>query len=86
MTGRYRKKPVEVEAMQYTVESCRAIHEWLGLEHAAHDYECDRGIFIDTLEGQMEASLGDWIIKGVAGEFYPCKPAIFEATYELVQP
>lgn len=42
------------------------------------------GIHIDTLEGVMNASDGDWVIKGVAGEFYPCKPDIFEATYERV--
>ena len=40
---------------------------------------------INTLEGRMTAQVGDWIIKGVAGEFYPCKPDIFEATYEAVE-
>lgn len=79
---RFRKRPVVIEAIQYTVESCKELHEWLGLEHDDTDVLCDRGIFIDTKEGQMEASLGDWIIKGVKGEFYPCKPDIFAATYD----
>jgi len=80
----YRKRPIVIEAMQYTADSCRSLHAWIGLEHADHDEDCDQGIFIDTLEGLMEASLGDWIIRGVKGEFYPCKPDIFEATYEPV--
>lgn len=78
----FRKKPVEIQAMEYTRETCRAIHDWMGLEHADHDLDCDAGIFIDTLEGQMRASLGDFIIKGVQGEFYACKPDIFDQTYE----
>lgn len=81
----FRKKPVVVKAMLYTVETCKAIHDWLGLEHADHDLDCDQGIFIDTMEGQMNASLGDYIIQGVQGEFYPCKPDIFEKTYEQVE-
>lgn len=81
---KYRKKPVVIEAIQYTVESCRQIHEWMGLDHEPHDLNCDSGIFIDTLEGQMEAQIGDWIIRGVKGEFYPCKPDVFEETYEPV--
>lgn len=80
----FRKKPVQILAMRYTVESCKALHDWMGLEHEDHDLDCEEGIFIDTLEGQMNASLGDWIIKGVEGEFYPCKPEIFAKTYEQV--
>jgi hypothetical protein len=45
----------------------------------------DGAMFIFTLEGMMRVSTGDWVIKGVAGEFYPCKPEIFEATYDLVE-
>lgn len=82
---RFRKKPVEIEAVQYTVESCREIHDWIGMEHEPGDESCRAGIFIDTLEGLMTADLGDWIIRGVKGEFYPCKPDIFEATYEPVE-
>jgi hypothetical protein len=80
---RFRKKPVVIEAMQYTAESCRRICEWAGLEHGAYNESC--GVFpliIPTLEGPHNANPGDWIIKGVKGEFYPCKPDIFEATYE----
>lgn len=83
--GRYRKKPVVIEAMRYTgsVENCHAVHAFLGYEHVAEDDDiCDTGISIETLEGEMTASPGDWIIKGVQGEFYPCKPDIFAATYE----
>ena len=73
---RYRKKPVVVEAVQLTEENFNEAEEW-----------CDGcpvtdGVLIFTLEGDMRASIGDYIIKGVKGEFYPCKPDIFEATYE----
>lgn len=88
--SRYRKKPVVIEAMHYdgTRPSIEAIYRW------ANDYrQADedpwipddvQDVLIDTLEGHMRADPGDWIIKGVQGEFYPCKPDIFEATYELV--
>lgn len=82
---KYRKKPVVIEALQYTVENCFRLHEWMGLDHEPHDLDCGNGIFIDTLEGQMEASIGDWIIRGVAGEFYPVKDSIFRETYEEVE-
>lgn len=45
-------------------------------------YQTDREIFIETLEGTMKADVGDWIIKGVKGEYYPCKPDVFNMTYE----
>ena len=48
-------------------------------------YQTDKDVYIDTLEGVMHASPGDWIITGVNGEKYPCKPDIFEKTYELVE-
>ena len=82
--NRFRKKPVVIEAMHYTPENCRANHDWMGYEHESHDGDCDLGIYIDTLEGQMCAVVGDWIIRGVQGEFYPCKPDIFAVTYEPV--
>lgn len=47
-------------------------------------YQTDKEVFIDTLEGTMKADKGDWIIKGVKGELYPCKPDVFEMTYEKV--
>jgi len=77
----FRKKPVVIEAMQYTAENVEALCEWLPFQLYM---TADDGLKIPTLEGEMTGSLGDWIIKGVQGEFYPCKPDIFEATYEPV--
>jgi hypothetical protein len=78
---RFRKKPVEVEAMQFVEYSGEKIATWCGGMFADHftDGPC---VSIRTLEGVMRAVPGDWIIKGVKGEFYPCKPDIFDATYE----
>jgi len=76
----FRKKPVVIEAIQWngkltTVEHLHAeFSQVLG----------DDGLSIHTLEGVMRADVGDWIIKGVKGEVYPCKPDIFAATYEPV--
>ena len=98
--ARYRKKPVEVEAAQWdgTAEEATRIIEWILAAGATARYVCstpDRcaqhngdtphSIAIDTLEGTMRADLGDWVIKGVKGEFYPVKPDIFAATYEPVE-
>ncbi len=83
---KYRKKPVVIEAMQTdgTVETADKIREWCGL--ADHWIGGGKGVafVIPTLEGSMYADPGDWIIRGVKGELYPCKPDIFEATYEPV--
>lgn len=76
---KFRKKPVTVEAIQWTGYNIEEIGEFLAGVHwatAGHD------AVIPTREGDMAASPNDWIIKGVAGEFYPCKPDIFGATYE----
>jgi len=78
---KFRKKPVEIEAERYVHGNQALVHF---LEGCAGWHMTDKGICIPTLEGEMTASLGDWIIKGVKGEFYPCKPDIFEATYEPV--
>ena len=88
----YRKKPVVIEAKQITEEACWAYWErgqlFFDRFGFSGDYHPgDRKIYkaytsIETLEGTMRAELGDWIIKGVKGEYYPCKPDIFEATYE----
>ena len=85
---KYRKKPVVIEAMEYTRKTRKAVIAWCGAGHSAIDddgaeYETE-ALRIHTAEGTMHASLGDWIIKGIKGEFYPCKPDIFAATYELV--
>lgn len=90
MIRKFRKKPVVIEAWQFTVidaNNPKAIESWCGgkvrLPWMSLDPEY-RIIHIPTLEGHMEARVGDWIIKGVKGEFYPCKPDIFEMTYEDV--
>jgi hypothetical protein len=93
---RYRKKPVVVEAMQWdgTRASKEHIEEvFYNLEtnsvelpmHGKWDGKTYLSWTIYTLEGLVDASPGDWIITGVKGEHYPCKPDIFEATYERVE-
>ena len=79
--AKFRKKPVVIEAMQWNGSNSQEIAKFFG--EAVYGEWIDT-IPIVTLEGTMEASLGDWIIKGVNGEFYPCKPSIFEKTYESV--
>lgn len=75
---KYRKKPVVIEAVQLTINN---IDEVLSFCDKVKSHPLT-GVVIETLEGDMTASLGDYIIKGVKGEFYPCKPDIFELTYE----
>jgi hypothetical protein len=82
----YRKKPIEIQAMQLTRENGPAVWEWAD---AKPYYEPDgtlSGLSIYTLEGRMKADFGDWVIRGLAGEFYPCKPDIFAASYEPAAP
>lgn len=85
---KYRKKPVIMEAIQFEDNSDRIIeiHEFMGGDTIRVNYEDKDNPYlkIETLEGIMKASVGDYIIKGVNGEFYPCKPDIFEKTYERV--
>lgn len=80
----YRKRPVVVEAREYVTSQGALLASWCGgvLSEMVHG-ELDN-IAIPTLEGVMYALPGDWIIKGVKGEFYPCKSDIFKATYEPV--
>ena len=86
---KYRKKPVVIEAIQFvdTTERIGEIQEFMGGITIRVDYADKNNpiIKIETLEGVMDASVGDYIIKGVHGEFYPCKPDIFEKTYEEVE-
>ena len=88
MITKYRKKPVIIEAIQFEDNSDRIIeiHEFMGGDTIRVNYEDKNNPYlkIETLEGIMKASVGDYIIKGVNGEFYPCKPDIFEKTYERV--
>jgi hypothetical protein len=81
--ARYRKKPVVIEAWQFD-GSWSSAQPIVNLsEHVSWSDSDGGSLMIKTLEGDLHASPGDWIIKGVRGEFYPCKPDIFEATYEL---
>lgn len=83
--AQYRKKPVEIEAMQWLggPDCFRQIKAFAGAAVICWFYNHET-LCIATLEGEMTASVGDWIIKGVKGEFYPCKPDIFAMTYEEV--
>lgn len=88
---KFRKKPVEIEAIQWdgSEEKARELIEWMG-NNSTYMAPLPDDIFpptllIITLEGAMSAKANDWIIKGVKGEFYPCKPDIFEQTYEEVR-
>lgn len=80
---RYVKKPVEIEAVQWTGDN---LVEILDFSSACFSYERGgkRVLAISTLEGNMTASVGDYIIKGIQGEFYACKPDIFNLTYDSV--
>lgn len=100
MIRKFRKKPVVNEAMQWdgTAKDASRIIDWIfksGVRTARYHEPEQYGdcgaikytppqLHIDTLEGTMVASVGDWIIQGVSGEHYPCKPDIFEKTYEEV--
>ena len=95
---RFRKKPVIIDAIQFTgKESLDDVIKFINPEELygkreantiksiiEYYIEKDEAIVIPTLEGNMIASKGDWIIRGVQGEYYPCKNDIFEATYEAV--
>lgn len=82
---KYRKKPVEVEAIQFTNETKDRVHNFVRCNKSAGFKKGEPILKIQTLEGVMEAELGDYIIKGIKGEFYPCKPDIFEKIYEKVE-
>ena len=80
---KFRKKPVIIEAVQFTGKNDI---ECLSFCPTAYDPpERKASLIIPTLEGNHRCDIGDWIIKGVKGEFYPCKPDIFEQTYEKVE-
>ena len=86
---RFRKKPVEIEAVQFKAGTGVEVARWCGGRYHEEAKPSDpldvyRWVEIPTLEGNMRASLNDWIIRGVQGEFYPCKPTIFAATYDEV--
>ena len=80
---KYMKKLIIVDAVQWTGNNIEEIKSFLD-ENGGEYTITDNGFVINTLEGNMLASLGDYIIKGIHGEFYPCKPDIFKETYEEV--
>lgn len=81
---KFRKKPVVVEAMRYEPDRSFKLMLWLQENHAKYDWvpTVPPLLQIWTLEGRMTARVGDWIIKGVKNEFYPCKSDVFTETYE----
>lgn len=82
---KYRKKPVVIDAIQWTGKNTTEVAIFLeGHTNDRGRVDEDRYIIIPTLEGDHKTNVGDWIIKGVKGEFYPCKPDIFTISYELV--
>lgn len=81
---RYRKRPVEVEAVQLDPQNAFAVLDEVGGELEMTDYGTPTALLIPTLEGIMRVEVGDYIIRGVEGEFYGCKRRIFEKTYEKV--
>jgi len=93
---KFRKKPVVIEARQVTAETAEEIGKWCGASKCV-DKEYNsylwgwslpiekRHLLIPTLEGDHIADMGDWVIQGIKGEFYPCKPDIFGLTYEVAE-
>lgn len=95
---KYRKKPVVIEAMQVVRDGFMKVYQWVeeNTQGSFDPYDESvpvSGVSIDpetgfmliaTLEGVMQVKMNDWVIRGINGEFYPCKPDIFEKTYEKV--
>ena len=81
---KYRKKPVEIEAIQFNGWNFGEINDLMYNYSGIYPSCFKETMIIKTLEGDMTASVNDFIIKGVNGEFYPCKPDIFEKTYEAI--
>ena len=87
--AKYRKKPVIIEANQFTDDMKEVVYHWASAQQMnIQPSFSDEGkpiLLIPTLEGEMTCQINDWLIRGVNGEFYPCKPDIFEKTYEKVE-
>lgn len=83
MIKKYRKKPIEIEALQWMGYNIEELREFGG--PFLVDEMDGNDLYIPTLEGTLFATVGDFIIKGVKGEFYPCRPEIFASTYEEVE-
>lgn len=84
MIKTFIKKPVKVQAVQWTGDNYDEVVNFAGELNVEWSAEYYNKLIVHTLEGDHYASLGDWIIRGVIGEFYPCKPYIFKQTYEEV--
>ena len=82
---KYRKKPIVIEAIRYIGENIEQVTKFVGSENLAFSTKGGGVLDILTKEGRIEASIGDFIIKGVKGEFYPCKPDIFAMSYDKVE-
>lgn len=78
---RARKKPFVIEYIRWFGDNLDEVFNFVGLKVNT----VDKDLIISTLEGKMKADIGDYIIKGVKGEFYPCKPDIFEMTYDILK-
>lgn len=78
----YKTKPCEIEAIQWTGKNIIELLDWGQGKILWNDVD---DLFIDTLEGRMKANINDYIIKGLRGEFYPCKPDVFEKKYEKIK-
>lgn len=81
---KYRKKPVVIDAIKWDGLNLEEVKTFVGDSLVYYTYP-SIVMKIKTLEGEMQVNKGDYIIKGIRGEFYPCKPAMFEATYEAVE-
>ena len=79
--ARYKTKPCEIEAIQWTGKNIIELLDWGQGKILWNDAD---DLFIDTLEGRLKANINDYIIKGLRGEFYPCKPDVFEKKYEAI--
>lgn len=84
MEKNYKKKPVIVQAVQWNGQNQDEILSFINFAHECAFFDEFGDLYIHTLEGKMRAKVGDYIIRGIKGEFYPCKPNIFELTYEEV--
>lgn len=82
MINHYIKKPVIIRACQWTGENSAEMSVFLNQSYITTSIN-EKGLYIQTLEGLMKASVGDYIIEGIKGEYYPCKPDIFNETYEV---
>lgn len=85
MIKKYKKKPVVIEAIQLTQSTMQESYKWIGSNVNLSFATDGTYINIKTLEGTMAAHVGDYIVKGIEGEFYPCKASIFERSYEEVK-